>query len=362
MKKRLTILLLLVFVLGGFVYSQSFILVNDSSVRKVHKLSAEDGAVIHSNFIDLVEVAAGTVKSIIQVNSEIWFGDQLNDKIYRYDLDGNFLSELYGSELGFDRMRGMNIVNGEVWLTNGGADNGVPQHTIIRLDTSGNFIGFHPTVNEPFDVVDGGNGLVYISSYSGSGIGVMNYEGISQENLVPSGVFTTLQQMNLTPEGNLLVAVYLTNTGLYEISTEDGSLIDYYGVPELRGTIAIGNGNYLVSSNNGVISVDPSTGNTTPIISGIFQYLGLIDSDMNTTDVKLTDISIYPNPTNGVFQLNSQDLIQNVSIFNVNGKKLKQFTENSKNVELAITDLPSGLYILKVQTQKGVKSLKLIKK
>ncbi|MFL9834391.1 hypothetical protein [Chryseobacterium terrae] len=87
------------------VQAQNCILLLSSgtNAKKVLQLSAVDGTVINDNFIDLSSQNTGTPKGITQVNDKIWITDQLNDKIYIYDLNGVFVSSI---TTGLDNIRG----------------------------------------------------------------------------------------------------------------------------------------------------------------------------------------------------------------------------------------------------------------
>ena len=66
------------------------------------------------------------------------------------------------------------------------------------------------------------------------------------------------------------------------------------------------------------------------------------------------DISIYPNPTRGI--LNIEGLHQEAigSVFNMNGQMIKSTIINEEKDEISVSELPSGMYILKLSTDKGM--------
>src|SRR5690606_11171903 len=147
-------------------------------------LNAETGEIENPQFIDLTPLDPGTPKGIRQIGSEIWITDQIDDMIYRFDLEGNYLSSITGN---LDNIKGLGPVNGsEVWVTNAGSNNGAPGDAIVRFDMNGNFLGnFTTDGKSAFDVIDNGAGEVYISYInSGSPIERRDYDGNLINNVV----------------------------------------------------------------------------------------------------------------------------------------------------------------------------------
>jgi aldose sugar dehydrogenase len=72
---------------------------------------------------------------------------------------------------------------------------------------------------------------------------------------------------------------------------------------------------------------------------------------------KTISFNLSPNPTTGEVLVNSTEIIQSISIEDVMGKTLKHITENT--TQFSISDLPSGIYFVKIS---GVTSNSAIKK
>jgi len=77
------------------------------------------------------------------------------------------------------------------------------------------------------------------------------------------------------------------------------------------------------------------------------------------------DLSIYPNPTNGLVTVStasSQSAINSISIVNVIGKEVlsPHFTAVSNEVEIDLSTQPKGLYILLIQAGEDFYSRKII--
>jgi len=96
----------------------------------------------------------------------------------------------------------------------------------------------------------------------------------------------------------------------------------------------------------------------TPLIDTIHMVFDEVTSVSSLNDQ--VDISIFPNPVSEVVNIQSVNEIDHVTIFNNSGQKL--FTEivNSNNHQLYVKNLPSGLYILLINTSLGSISENLI--
>lgn len=82
---------------------------------------------------------------------------------------------------------------------------------------------------------------------------------------------------------------------------------------------------------------------------------GITDYDMFT--------SLYPNPNNGQFTINNEQFtINNVDVYDVYGKLLKTVEVNANTVELDVRDLSSGMYFVRISTEKGVVTKNFVKK
>lgn len=68
--------------------------------------------------------------------------------------------------------------------------------------------------------------------------------------------------------------------------------------------------------------------------------------------------SVYPNPTNGVVQIEMPDeIIQNIKVYNLQGQLIFETSET----RFTLSEYQSGTYFIKAQTNKGLYSFKLIK-
>lgn len=75
------------------------------------------------------------------------------------------------------------------------------------------------------------------------------------------------------------------------------------------------------------------------------------------------NFTVSPNPTNGkIFVKNINNIeLTNVTISEINGRVIKNYSINTTESELDITELNSGMYFLNLYSNKGNESIKIMK-
>lgn len=87
-----------------------------------------------------------------------------------------------------------------------------------------------------------------------------------------------------------------------------------------------------------------------------FAYQDLLSVDQNDFAPKLI---IYPNPTSNVLKIQSSEAIQHLQIISFEGKILRKYQNPH---ELNLEELPSGIYLLKIQFENGKTALRKVMK
>ncbi|HIB48388.1 MAG TPA: T9SS type A sorting domain-containing protein [Flavobacteriaceae bacterium] len=271
-KTTLTLLLMLCITFCGIELLQAQERILALQEPFVILIDPADGSILDPQFIDLTPQNQALPKAIVRVDDELWISDQTDDHIYRYDLSGTFISIITG---GLDNIKGMAVVdNKEVWVTNAGSNNGAPGNSIVRFDFDGTDLGSFTTDGSAFDVVDKGNGEVYISYITtATRIERRDYDGNIIGNIVELGVVDFLQQMEIDDENNSIIAGVFSPSvpngpGLYEFSETDGEILNYYDVGALRGVASLDNGNIVFSTGNNINLLDIDTGTASLLSAG----------------------------------------------------------------------------------------------
>ena len=83
-------------------------------------------------------------------------------------------------------------------------------------------------------------------------------------------------------------------------------------------------------------------------------------STLSVDDNSLSNFSLYPNPSINSVELNSTNTpISEISIYDLSGKLLLSKKYNSEiNINLNISNLASGIYLLKINNKKSIKLIK----
>ncbi|TMM31522.1 T9SS type A sorting domain-containing protein [Polaribacter aestuariivivens] len=87
---------------------------------------------------------------------------------------------------------------------------------------------------------------------------------------------------------------------------------------------------------------------------GEFKVFGNQQATLSTENNVLENniMSLYPNPTSKNFSISQN--VSEVSVFDITGKRVKKFTENSiKNNLFSTTDLNTGIYFVRIKNDKN---------
>ena len=141
-------------------------------------------------------------------------------------------------------------------------------------------------------------------------------------------------------------------------------VVEKNGSPAPQGDYAIADGiitfnntgNYTITMTNSAIVSEPDY----PAEVIVEVKVG----NEGITEATQEQIKIYPNPTDGKLQVTSYELpIGEIVIWDIMGRKvLSQKAESGKQNELDISYLPAGMYFVRVQTDKGVVTRKVVKR
>lgn len=102
---------------------------------------------------------------------------------------------------------------------------------------------------------------------------------------------------------------------------------------------------------NGVWNVYPFFPSRTIIMSDIDRGLFIVKKNalLNSNDFEKTSFAIYPNPTSNFVTINYANEIQTVEVFDVVGKKVKEFLNvNALEYSFDVNGLQSGIYFIKL--------------
>ncbi len=194
----------------------------------------------------------------------------------------------------------------------------------------------------------------------------------SAANEAPTLVYISIPQQNtvlaLAPNGSLNADPNMTNSingfGIYNLPTANpvvagtgqlgGMQIDkaidrIYINDENNGAglwfdianIALTNDTYA-NYKLGIISTNPGNG-------GIYLPTSTQLLGQNENQFVETSISVYPNPSNGVFAIETTETINSIKAFDILGKEISVKTTSNKQFLIE----KSGIYFLKIELENG---------
>jgi hypothetical protein len=99
------------------------------------------------------------------------------------------------------------------------------------------------------------------------------------------------------------------------------------------------------------------------ISSPAYVFLDLSDIEVSVTDItSVTDLVIYPNPSSGIIYLKSNDIIKQVSVFDINGKLVGKYRTRSNETEFDLCGERNGIYTIVVSCKQQTFTQKVIKR
>jgi uncharacterized repeat protein (TIGR01451 family) len=119
-----------------------------------------------------------------------------------------------------------------------------------------------------------------------------------------------------------------------------------------QNTLAVGT---TVSNAAGIyfdynLPVDTNIANTT------FQQLAVGEHNFDAS------ISVYPNPADGIVNIKSDNVIKSVVVYDIQGRILQHIADVNNITSVSIDGYGSGIYFLKIRSDKGIRIEKIMKK
>lgn len=96
-------------------------------------------------------------------------------------------------------------------------------------------------------------------------------------------------------------------------------------------------------------------GNTYETIFGI-------NTELSVTEQPLPQLRLYPNPVEDMLYLHAPVPIQQITLFDISGKIVSQHTLNAAEAGLSVNHLPTGIYLVKIQSADQTSTHKIVKR
>jgi len=189
-----------------------------------------------------------------------------------------------------------------------------------------------------------------------------------------SSFYTITGNMNSTAGSRTYAGLTLTarlkieSSTSIKFTTTSASNLTLVFDSNFTGTVKVNNVSYTASA--GVVTVSLPAGVNT-ITKGSVANLFYISTTFNSTARKSSDleiqepvsaspITLYPNPVSSELNINSDDAIQKVEVYNLTGALVNAQQGNNNVVDMS--NLANGSYLVKVHTEGSVTTKIIIKK
>jgi hypothetical protein len=266
----------------AFAQPVNYVMVSDATTGSgIMLFNPQDGMLVNPLFIPdtggLYSLA--TPKDAIQVGEEIWVADQVNDAIYRFDLNGKFIDDITGN---MDNIRGIELHDGVVYVSNAGASGSTAANSIVKLGLDGSHLGSFVVGNSPFDVLSFGSELLVSHSSGTSDITRWATDGTSL-GVFHSGVIQFVEQISRKANGNVLAAGF-SGTGVQGIYEYDqtGTQVGYFTGAGATGVLELDNGNIMWTGAD-VFVYDVTTQTSTTVSPQGAEYINRLTVDSSVS-------------------------------------------------------------------------------
>ncbi|MGE8511876.1 MAG: T9SS type A sorting domain-containing protein [Chryseobacterium culicis] len=171
---------------------------------------------------------------------------------------------------------------------------------------------------------------------SGTNLGYIG--GLAKATLadIQAGFGGNVNSLNVLP-------VFVSATD-FHLSATGNAALDNKGTPVVEVTL----------------DADGNTRNALTPDLGSFEFTASVLA-VNETAKKNT-VNVYPNPVVDYLYINNDSRIKDIEVYNVSGQRILSETINAEKGSVDLRRAAAGVYILKVNTEKGSQSLKIIKK
>jgi len=249
--------------------SAQYVVTPDDVNDRVVAFSPVDGSVISDN---MFAIASSAQVGAIDVNGEIWVSEQIADRVVRYDTMGNVLGIIGPTFVGggLDNIRGLNFINGVVYVTNDGSGNGATADSLVCFDPNGNWLQTLPLAFSlsPFTVLPFQGDLLVVSSQAGNDIHRYTTSG------TPVGLFHDSAAIGfghaacIASDGNVWVSTFTSDTILKLDATNGSTILQTVVADNARGVFELQNGNLLWTNTSGTWIHDMTTSTNTLVLAG----------------------------------------------------------------------------------------------
>ena len=113
-----------------------------------------------------------------------------------------------------------------------------------------------------------------------------------------------------------------------------------------------------------------------PLINGMTYYAVIIGTNgcpslpfavtvsvyLSNDEFEKDRLKYYPNPVNDILNVDYVETIKSIEVFDLLGKRVKSVHTNNENVQIDLSELASGTYMIQLRTESKTQFIKVVKK
>ncbi|PZW38777.1 putative secreted protein (Por secretion system target) [Mesonia algae] len=228
--------------------------------------------------------------------------------------------------------------------------------------------GGQPNVNLDIDLTSNSNlEKIIIIKFAGLTnldiTGLINLEELSVSDVSDAPPVMMLDEVDLSTNSNIK-SLTLINCFIDKINLKNGNnhnmtnfeLTAFIAGPEPQDTS-------LDAFCAEVDDASAATANMSPyntwIVYGSASYYDQGECMLSLNKSSKIEVTLFPNPVQNSFQIKTSEEIERVQIFSNEGKKVTYFGSQSK---YDISQLPTGMYFVKIQSNQGEAIQRIVKR
>ena len=82
---------------------------------------------------------------------------------------------------------------------------------------------------------------------------------------------------------------------------------------------------------------------------------------LSVADLNAEQFSVSPNPTNDDWSINANQAIESIRVYDILGKEVISLKPNASQVDVDASQLKSGIYLARIGSASGTKTMKLVR-
>ena len=280
------------------------------------------------------------------------FSHVRNGQTHEYSISGNMISNQHGSFCNSlnDTTISLSLESSRATVIFCITDNNVPQAGM-------NVCVYGQTIKTNADGIASFSKLVFVKRlpYSiGNGYSFCLYDTTAVDK---DTVKINIDLAKISFEASFFISVNALPLESASVTLNDSTkLTDANGFATFGGLKAGDLMNYTIRKDGYTTTDGKTEASWSTICGGDTKIeIELVPADTTSVTLQSANISIYPNPSNGL--LHTSQTLDNclVSVFDLNGKLIKSFTTSGNNIDLR--PIRSGSYTLTIKSAKGTTSL-----